>query len=130
MNLNGCEMSWFEPLKDESSTQTPRYVQVSSPRIVDHTSNQPSKCSWSQTSSSATSSSRGSRPNSASTPRYKKSVSITTPQDSSTSRVYTSSKTLIRHNSSVRSQKLIGSNHCQKSKFYSLRQELINRYVV
>ncbi|XP_076116201.1 calpain-9-like [Mytilus galloprovincialis] len=118
------EGTWYEPLKDENEIRTPRYKQNNSPRIIVHNGSGPrihSKASPASSHNSVNTS----------TVRHNGIMSHSTPRHSAPSTIrsrhsnHMSSKQLLRHNSSVRSEKLLGANHWRPSTFENMRDECL-----
>ncbi|VDI21812.1 calpain-5 [Mytilus galloprovincialis] len=118
------EGTWYESLKDENEIRTPRYKQNNSPRIIVHNGSGPrihSKASPASSHNSVNTS----------TVRHNGIMSHSTPRHSAPSTIrsrhsnHMSSKQLLRHNSSVRSEKLLGANHWRPSTFENIRDECL-----
>lgn len=120
------EGTWYEPLKDENEIRTPRYKQNNSPRIIVYNGSGPHIHSRASPASSHNSVNK-------STVRHNGIISHSTPRHSAPSTIrsrrsnHMSSKQLLRHNSSVRSEKLLGANHWRPSTFENIREECLKR---
>ena len=132
LHLGNHDSSWLEPLKEENENQTPRYKQISSPRIVF----QNGSISRVHSKIQPTSPRQNIQILAPSTPRQNGYVSLqysTTPGHSAHSSVrssrhlslYMPSRPLLRHDSSDRNETLVGTTHCRPSTFEGVRDDCL-----